>query len=229
MKKMKITNRIQIISILILTLISLNTNSQNNNGLSLENTYLNFGLNFGYIKYKTDQQQQPDFKYNPNLGIRMGVESDFYKINDKLSLETGLTLVLSRYEIDKLDYTYLSFMIGTHLLTKYSYKKFNFGIGPYLNYGLIGKQTVPSGNTYDFYTGNDQQQEAPIKRLDIGLDMKLNYSLKWNLIDDIYISYRLGLNNIENTEAPSGVEQSSKNRFISLGIRSNLSDLLNKI
>lgn len=212
-------------AIIILSLICINTFAQTETALSFRNTYLNFGLNLSNGIFKTTANQ-PEVKYQPRLGFRLGLESDFYSINDKLSLETGLSLILSQYKIDELDYQYSSFHIGTHLLTKYELNDFNFGIGPYINFGLFGKQKLPSGNTVNFYSGNDQQSEAPFKRLDFGIDFRLNYSLKWNLIDEVYISYRLGLSNIENIEAPSGIDQSFKLRHFSLGVRSNLSKIL---
>lgn len=203
-----------------------NANAQLKSEL-INNAKLNFGINLSKVKFDTSQDQEA-IEYSSKFGFRLGLEGDVYEINNELTLETGFTFVLSQYKIDNYDYSYSNFHLGTHLIANYKLNEFTIGFGPYVNFGLFGTQTLPSGKSVDYYSGNDQQDEAPFKRLDIGLDFRFLYSLNIKWIDDIYCSYRLGLTNIENIEAPSGIEQSTIPRHFSFGLRSKLDNFLKK-
>lgn len=208
--------KVKCIIVVIAALISLNVVSQ---------TKLNFGVNFSDANFKNDNNESVNYK--PQLGFRLGLDHNLYDISDLLSLETGLTITLNRFKIDDLglDHKFYNLSIGTHLLANFKLldDKFIIGAGPNVFVGLIGKQKQTDGTTYDLYKGNDLQDDAPLKRLDLGVELKASYKVDLvSFINDVYISYRQGLSNIENSEAASGIDQSATTSQLSFGVRMDL-------
>ena len=195
-----------------------------------ENLYglkLRWGLSLGAIKFKTTKIQ-PETKYTPLVGIRLGLDYDTKLFVDFLSFETGLTFSYNQYKLDipelspKINYKTIN--LGTQFLVNYRFANDRLGIGagPFFDVGLYGKQNIEKGESYDMYKGNDLQVEAPMKRLNVGLELKANYNFGKSKRAGLYFSFRKGLTNIENIEAPSGIDQSVKTWLISFGLKARL-------
>ena len=187
---------------------------------------INLGTTFALNSFSSDTQNF-DIKYTPQIGFRLGVDYAFYK-REKLEIETGLTLSLLRTKIDDpqlgLDIKYTTWYIGSHIIANYEIvpDMLYIGAGPYLDYGISGKQESAGGNSGDLFEGKNGQ-DAPSKRLNYGAAFKVSYLASFtSFIDDIYFSYRLGL---ANTEGKDSATQTNTLGSISIGVRANLEDL----
>jgi len=187
---------------------------------------LNLGATFALYTFDSDTQNF-DINYTPQIGFRLGIDYSFYK-NEKLEIETGFTTSLLRTKVDDpqlgLDIKYTTWYLGTHIIANYEIVSnvFYIGAGPYLDFGLSGEQVSASGNSGDLFSGKNGQ-DAPLKRLNYGLAAKASYIASFTpLLNDIYVSYRLGIANIEGKDSTT---QTFKASMISIGVRANLDNL----
>ena len=189
---------------------------------------LRWGLSLGAIKFKTTKIQ-PETKYTPLVGLRLGLDYDTKLFVDYLSFETGLTFSFTQYKLDipqlisKINYQ--TFYVGTQFLVNFRFAndRLAIGTGPFFDIGYYGRQKIEKGETYNLFKGNDLQTEAPFKRLNVGLELKANYNFGKSKRAGLYLSFRKGLKNLENIDAPSGVNQSVKTWLISFGLKARLS------
>jgi hypothetical protein len=190
---------------------------------------VNTALTYGAVNFNTSRDQPIEVKYTPKIGVLIGLDYKFNEVNEFFYLETGAAISFLRYKLKKSDFNSrmdLSAMyLGTHLFGNYKLPSSNMTLtfGPFLDIGILGSQEIKDGKTFKMFSGNDEQTEAPFKRLNLGLSFKASVETDFiESIDELYLSYRLGLTNTENIEAPSGVEQSTKTWMLCIGIRSKL-------
>ena len=190
---------------------------------------VNSGVTFGAVNFKTSNVQPIEVKYTPKINVLIGLDYKFNEVNEFFYLETGSTISILDCKLKESDYNsrmdLSAIYLGTHLYGNYKLpsSKLTLTFGPFLDIGILGTQKIKDGETYKMFSGNDTQTEAPFKRLNLGLSFKASVQTDViKSIDDFYLSYRLGLSNTENTEAPSGVEQSTKTWMLCIGVRSKL-------
>jgi hypothetical protein len=209
------------ILIIITLLVSIGVKAQTQN--KLNNVYLNFGITLGDYSYISDQGE---IDYKPQIGFRLGADYITFK-KDKLSLETGLTLSLLRTKIEQPAVKYSTFYIGTQLMGNYEIleEQLYLGVGSFFDFGLIGRQTYEGGEPIDVFKGQNGN-DAPLSRFNYGLDFRVLGNLAIAIPVQAYVSYRLGVANIEGSDSKSG--QKFKANIISFGLRSNIQDLFGK-
>lgn len=205
--------------IIITLLASIGLKAQN----KLNNVHLNFGITLGDYSFKSEQGE---VDYKPQIGFRLGADYVTFK-KEKLSLETGLTLSLLRTKIEQPAIKYSTLYIGTQLMGNYEVleEQLYLGVGSFFDFALRARQTSEGGepiNTLEGQNGND----PPLSRFNYGLDFRVLGNLAIAIPVQAYISYRLGVANIEGSDSKSG--QKFKANIISFGIRSNIQDLFGK-
>jgi hypothetical protein len=212
--------------ILSVALLALTTFSFAQNDAGLSPAKLNVGLTLGTYSFTSDTQDV-EIKYSLNAGFRIGVDFSVYE-DEKFDVETGITLTNHRSLIDqpelglKVNYDY--YWAGTHAIVNYHIlpQSLTIGAGIFADYGIAGTQQFEGGdkvNVFEEIDGGD----APSKRLNYGAAFKLNHIMSWtDFADDLYISYRLGLADIEGADSDT---QSFKTGMISIGLRSTFDNL----
>tara|TARA_B110000211_G_scaffold142068_1_gene162235 strand:+ start:590 stop:1975 length:1386 start_codon:yes stop_codon:yes gene_type:complete len=191
--------------------------------------FVNTALSYGAIYFNTSKEQPIEVKYTPQVAAKVGLDYKFPAINNVFHLEAGGTFSILKFKLKESDYNsrmdLTALYFGTHLYGNYEIpnSKLMLTFGPFLDIGILGTQEIEDGAKYNWFTGNDAQTEAPMKRLNLGLTFKASIEASFiKSIDELYLSYRLGLYNIENIEAPSGVNQSTTTWLFCLGLRKKL-------
>ncbi|SHI85879.1 outer membrane beta-barrel protein [Flavobacterium haoranii] len=206
-------------------LMFLSANAQEKTKNIVRNFQLNLGVTLGDYSFKSDQGK---VDYKPQVGFRIGADNVFFTKN-KFSLESGLTFSWLRTKVDeptiKIDYS--SFYVGTHLVGNYAIyqDKLFIGAGPFIDFGLFGTQKPEGSESIDLFVGKDGN-DAPLKRLNYGVDFRLLGDISSTYPIQAYVSYRLGIPNIEGADGGSG--QTFKASIISFGVRANLHKIFEK-
>lgn len=215
------------ITFLIFMLITTLTYSQGQNSKTFwNNVKLNAGITLGNYSFESETQTV-DIKYDYGLGFVIGFDYEAYK-SEKITFETGLSFTNHNSTVDqpdlglKIDYTI--YWIGTHAEVNYNLfpDKLSIGLGVFADYGISGTQQFDGGDKIDVFksqNGND----APYNNLNYGLTSKISYIMSWtDFADDIYISYRLGLADIEGSDNST---QTFKTGMFTIGVRAHLNNL----
>ena len=168
-----------------------------------------------------------DIKYDYGLGFVIGFDYEAYK-SEKLTFETGLSFTNHNSSVDQpdlgLQIDYNIYWIGTHAEMNYNLlpNKLSAGIGVFADYGISGTQQFEGNDEIDVFK-NQNGNNAPLKNLNYGLTGKINYVMSWtDFADDIYVSYRLGLANLEGADSST---QTFNTRMFTIGVRAHLDNL----
>ncbi len=188
---------------------------------------LNVGITLGNYSFDSDTQNF-DIKYDYSIGFLIGLDYEIYTINDELSIKTGFALSNHNSSIDqpnlglKIDYS--TYWIGTHAQVNYKIipHKLSASLGVFADYGITGTQQYEGRDKIDVFTGKGEN-DAPFNSFNFGIISEVSYLMSWtDFADDIYISYRLGLANLEGADSDT---QTLKTGMILLGFRANLDNL----
>ncbi|QJP34946.1 PorT family protein [Nonlabens sp. Ci31] len=212
-----------ILSIALLAFTALSF-AQNDSGLSPAK--LNVGLTLGTYSFNSDTQDV-EIEYSFSAGFRIGVDFSVYE-DEQFDVETGITLTNHRSLVDQPEIgakiNYDIYWAGSHAILNYHIlpQSLSVGAGIFADFGIAGTQQFEGSdkvNVFDEIDGGD----APLSRLNYGAAFKLNHIMSWtDFADDLYISYRLGLADIEGADNDT---QSFKTGMISIGVRSTFENL----
>jgi hypothetical protein len=120
-------------------------------------------------------------KGSPSLGYALGVLADIPLPNAKWSVRPGLTFQHEASNADIFDngtyirVNYFNLPIDVVYHPDFAEKRWVFGLGPWLAYGLSGKYTQ-DGATFKIDFGSSDLNDA--HRLDFGLEALVGYQLK---------------------------------------------------
>jgi hypothetical protein len=155
-----------------------------------------------------------DFEDKNNLGFNVSAASN-YKISNSVALQMGLGFSQKGYtqqfdvdltlenEISLVKFrekmTQRIYYLEVPLNVLYNYKKFSFGLGPYLAYTITANSTNAHAFSYpetreykwDLKIGNDEN--SVVKPLDFGFNFLADYKLKYGI--SVGLNYGLGLTN----------------------------------
>lgn len=156
----------------------------------MDNIYA--GLTFGDSKFTSDNTSNDAANYQPALGFMIGIGKN-YPLSKAIDFEVAFGFVNMGMKIADQDYTYSLSYLSVEGLARYTFSNSMFiNGGIYLDYGLFGKQTTPSGNSIKPF------EKGAISRSNSGLEMGLGYPLSLSGKPvEISLSYRLGLNDVE--------------------------------
>ena len=176
------------------------------------------GMNVSTVSEKVDEGADPDYK--SLIGFRFGVIGDL-GITEKFYVQPGLyfTSLGAKQEVYDKDATvrlnYLQLPILASLRIALSDKlKLHLNAGPYVAYGISGKQKYDGVKINAFGTDDE---EGGLKRFDAGLSFGAGIE-----VNKAYFGfgYDLGLTNILDDEVWYTDEVKSRNRnfFITVGV-----------
>ncbi len=213
----------QYIIVFAFAIFSLQAKAQKSFKDLLNESKLNIGYTAGYYYFKTDAEQE-DIHYKGRLGLRLGIENEFYS-KEKFALETGLTLAQLNSRLEEpYEIKYSSWYLGTHCLATYNiWKEAYFGMGAFVDFGVTGKQKYSGEDPVKLFAG-ENGNGPPFSRLNYGLDFRLWGDTHFPYIDQVYAAYHLGLANIEGADSESG--QRTRGCYLSFGVRSTIQTLL---
>lgn len=212
--------------ILLMALLAFTATGFAQNDSGLTPAKLNVGLTLGTYSFNSDTQSE-EIEYSFDLGFRIGVDFSVYE-DEQFDVESGITLTNHRSLVDQpelgLKINYNLYWAGSHIIANYHIlpQSLTAGAGIFVDYGIAGTQQFEGSDKVDVFeeiNGGD----APLSRLNYGATFKLNHIMSWtDFADDLYISYRLGLADIEGADNDT---QSFKTGMISIGVRSTFDNL----
>lgn len=185
---------------------------------------LNLGATF--TKYRFNDSGE-EVEYKSQIGFRLGADKELWS-KDRFNVEAGASFSLIRTKIDEPAVTYNTWYLGINVMPGYEIleDKLVLGVGPFLGYGLFGTQKFEGGESYDLFVGEDGN-DPPLNRLNYGVDFRFLGNLPISSLNmQAYVSYRLGLPNIEGADSDN--DQSTKVGTLTIGVRANLHELFGK-
>lgn len=170
------------------------------------------GITGGDIIFKDDTGNGINAEFGPSLGYMLGLSKD-YALSENLILQPGIALVGFGSKVVDADYTYnihyLSFNANALYRTPF---RIYTGAGLFLDYGLFGSQSYPSGGSANIF------ESGGFGRLNTGVNMELGYPINFgDKQADVFGSYRIGMNNVEGEDAEAG--QTTKLRMFTIGVK----------
>lgn len=148
------------------------------------------------LKYKNDGEWSRQAV--TGFGFHAGGVADI-SLSEKFSLQPQLLYAFRGTSMSSKSH------INIHtvdLPVNFLYKTGGFfiGVGPNLSYGLSAKSKTDGEDTQDLYKKEegDEQNEAQLKRFELGANIILGYQFANNLF--ISANYTKGLSNIANTQ-----------------------------
>lgn len=175
------------------------------------------GMNVSTCSEKVDEGPEPDYK--STIGFRLGIIGDL-GLSEKFYIQPGLyfTSLGAKQEFyDKdatvnLNYFQLPVLASYRILLKND-MKIHLNAGPYIAYGISGKQKFAGEKINAFGTDDD---EGGLRRFDTGLSFGAGIEIHKTYFG---LGYDLGLANILDDEVweTSEVKTRNRNFFITVG------------
>lgn len=170
------------------------------------------GITGGDIIYNDDSGNGIVADFGPSLGYMLGLSKD-YAFGESIVIQPGIALVGFGSKVVDADYTYnihyLSFNANALYRTPF---RIYAGAGLFLDYGLFGSQSYPSGGSANIF------ESGGFGRLNTGVNVELGYPINFgDKQADIFGSYRIGMNNVEGDDAETG--ETTKLRMFTIGVK----------
>jgi hypothetical protein len=172
----------------------------------------NVGFTFGDIDFKDESGDGLDADFVPTLGYMIGLAKDF-SFGENFVVQPGVALIGFGSKVADMDYTYNIHYLSLHGTGQYRTPfKVYAGLGLFLDFGLLGSQGYPSGNSSNLF------KSGGFVRMNSGLNFEVGYPLSFdNKSGDVFVSYRKGLKNVEDDDAAVG--QTTKLNMVTIGVR----------
>ena len=170
------------------------------------------GITGGDINFTDDTGNGMAAEFGPSLGYMLGLSKDYF-FGESIVFQPGVALVGFSSKVVDMDYTYnIHYLsLNGNVLYRTPFSLYA-GAGLFLDYGLFGNQGYPSGESSDIF------ESGGFGRLNTGLNLEAGYPVA--LGSDVFLSYRIGVNNVEGDDASVG--QTTKLRMFTLGVKYTL-------
>ena len=160
--------------------------------LSGQGLRVSAALNMADAYFTSDDTSNDLGDYAMSPGLSLGVARTF-PMGGGLDVEAGLTYSNVAFKTAGADpYTYRMNYVGVEGLVRYTVSSFFVNGGGYFDYGLSGKQTMPSGNEVGIF------EEEALNRMNMGVEAGIGMPLAVaGHALELSLSQRIGLNDIE--------------------------------
>lgn len=170
------------------------------------------GFTLGFPTFKDESGNALSTDFVPTVGYKFAMGKDF-PIAENLVVQPEVAFLSMGFKVADQDYNYNMYYLSLQGAVQYKTPfKAYVGMGLFLDYGLFGTQSYPSGNKGKIF------KNGGLTRLNTGLNFEAGYPVTFKPVTgDIFLSFRKSLNNAEDDDATVG--QTTKLNMVTIGYR----------
>ncbi len=170
------------------------------------------GLTFGDARFTSDDASNDLNKYGPKIGMVMAMSVQ-YQLSESVSAHASMGFLNFGIRTKEADYHYRMNYLSSELMGRMAFAYGAYGAaGVFVDYGLWGRQRMPSGNKVPTFSGGG------LHRLNAGLSGEGGWSLQLaGYQGELFLSYHLALTNIEGKY--NSDNQKTRLRMLTVGGR----------